>query len=103
MNNILLYFNYLSIGRMQSKMTLQRTFEMLCYFFIPSLGKYIGRPMFGNNTGYFRDVFWNSMNTRELTKVERGDVIDSLLKLKNGKQITDFSENKFYTIIFYNK
>lgn len=81
---------------MQSEMTFIRTFQFFCMFFFPKFGKYFSNGIFGNNTDYFRSVFWDSMNARESAKVERGDIIDSLLKLKNENQESNFSKINFY-------
>nr|UEN71143.1 cytochrome P450 4AV17 [Meteorus pulchricornis] len=77
-------------SRMQATMSVKATFRFFCLFFFPGLGKYFRNSFFGENTDYFRSVFWSSMNAREKAKVERGDIIDSLLKLKNGEQETNF-------------
>ncbi|KAK0170714.1 hypothetical protein PV328_008527 [Microctonus aethiopoides] len=77
-------------SRMQSEMTFIRTFQFFCMFFFPKLGKYFSNGFFGENTDYFRSVFWDSMNARESVKFERGDIIDSLLKLKNENQESNF-------------
>jgi len=41
--------------------------------------------MLGSYTSYFRKVFWDSMDNRSVTKMKRGDLIDSLLQLKDEK------------------
>lgn len=40
---------------------------------------------------YFRLIFWDSMNTREKTRIKRGDLIDHFINLKNGEQISEYS------------
>lgn len=42
----------------------------------------MGSGILGNYIHYFRKVFWDSMDSRSVTKVKRGDLIDSLLALK---------------------
>ncbi|XP_043282965.1 cytochrome P450 6k1-like [Venturia canescens] len=71
-------------------MTILRALRLSSAFFFPGLSKYLGGSMLGENTDYFRKVFWNSMNSREEGKYERGDVIDGLLKLKNDKSEDGF-------------
>lgn len=66
-------------------MTIVRAARLFTTFFFPTISKYLGGLMLGESTDYFRQVFWSSMNSREASKSERGDVIDSLLKLKNEK------------------
>nr|UEN71144.1 cytochrome P450 4AV17 [Meteorus pulchricornis] len=71
-------------------MTLKRTLQIFGIFFFPWLGRFYKHSFFGKDTDYFRHVFWSSMNAREESKTERGDMIDSLIKLKNEKQAADF-------------
>ncbi|KAK0078810.1 hypothetical protein PV325_002078 [Microctonus aethiopoides] len=71
-------------------MTLKRTLQIFGIFFFPWLGRFYNHSFFGKDTDYFRHVFWSSLNAREKAKVERGDMIDSLIKLKNEKQAADF-------------
>lgn len=63
--------------------TLSRTLRFFFMFFLPKIGKYLGLKMLGDYTDYFRKVFWDSMDNRSITKTKRGDLIDSLLQLKN--------------------
>ncbi|XP_029679683.1 cytochrome P450 6k1-like [Formica exsecta] len=59
--------------------------KFIILFFIPEWGLFIG-PLIKEPANYFREIFWDSMNTRERMGYKRGDVIDSLLALKNGNQ-----------------
>ncbi|KAL6436826.1 hypothetical protein ACFW04_004904 [Cataglyphis niger] len=71
--------------------TFVRTFKFFFLFFMPDIGKYLGLKMLGDYTDYFRKVFWDSMDKRNVTKTKRGDLIDSLLQLKNeNKDATHF-------------
>lgn len=63
--------------------TLFRAFQFFFLFFFPEIGKHLGSKMLGDYTDYFRKVFWDSMDNRSVTKTTRGDLIDSLLQLKN--------------------
>ncbi|KYN21324.1 PREDICTED: cytochrome P450 6k1-like [Trachymyrmex cornetzi] len=62
--------------------TILSTLQLFFLFFLPSIGKYLGGSMLGRYTDYFRKVFWDSMDNRSVTKIKRGDLIDSLLQLK---------------------
>lgn len=63
--------------------TFIRSLTFFFLFFLPSIGKYVAGSIFGDFTAYFRKVFWDSMDNRSVTKVKRGDLIDSLLQLKD--------------------
>lgn len=65
--------------------TLIRVLRFFFLFFLPDIGKHLGSKMLGNKTDYFRKIFWDSMDNRSVTKTKRGDLIDSLLQLKNEK------------------
>ncbi|KAL0125650.1 hypothetical protein PUN28_004617 [Cardiocondyla obscurior] len=69
--------------------TFIRALQFFFLFFMPSVGKYLGSSILGNYTGYFRKVFWESMDNRSVTKTKRGDLIDSLLQLKDEKPADD--------------
>ncbi|EFN68266.1 Cytochrome P450 6k1 [Camponotus floridanus] len=66
-----------------SQRTLLRNLRFFFMFFLPEIGKYVGAQLLGDYTDYFRKVFWDSMDNRSITKTKRGDLIDSLLQLKN--------------------
>lgn len=63
--------------------TFLRNLQFFYLFFLPEIGKYMGGKMLGNYMDYFRKVFWDSMDNRKVTKTKRGDLIDSLLQLKD--------------------
>ncbi|CAK9821900.1 Cytochrome P450 6k1 [Anthophora retusa] len=71
-------------------MTVKRATQFMLAFFFPTIASYIGSQMLGESTNYFRKVFWESMDAREMNKIKRGDLIDSLIELKNGEQETEF-------------
>ncbi|OAD60788.1 Cytochrome P450 6k1 [Eufriesea mexicana] len=73
-----------------SEVTPWRAFQFFLMFFFPRLALYVGGQMLGTSTNYFRKVFWDSMDSREMSNVKRGDLIDSLLDLKNQKQGDEF-------------
>ncbi|XP_020286172.1 cytochrome P450 6k1-like isoform X2 [Pseudomyrmex gracilis] len=64
------------------RITLLGSLRFFFLYFLPNIGKYMGGKMLGDSTDYFRKVFWDSMDSRSLTKTKRGDLIDSLLQLK---------------------
>jgi len=65
--------------------TFKRSLQFFFLFFLPKIGQYLGASMLGSYTNYFRKVFWDSMDSRSVTKMKRGDLIDSLLQLKDEK------------------
>lgn len=72
------------------KTTFSRSMQLCISFFFPKLSPYLNTRMLGSSTNFFRKVFWNSMDNREITKTKREDLIDSLIELKNSKQDKDF-------------
>ncbi|EGI64750.1 Putative cytochrome P450 6g2 [Acromyrmex echinatior] len=54
-------------------------------FFLPDWD-FLVVPFIKRPANYFRNIFWDSMNTRERLGFKRGDMIDSMLTLKNGEQ-----------------
>jgi len=88
-----IYFLSTHIARSAFQLTFLRALRFFFLFFLPDIGKHLGSRMLGDNTDYFRKVFWDSMDNRAITKRKRGDLIDSLLQLKNEKSDnTDFRE-----------
>ncbi|XP_076653844.1 cytochrome P450 6k1 [Halictus rubicundus] len=70
--------------------TFVATLQLMLMFFFPSLSKYVGRQLLGSATDYFRSVFWDSMENREMSKTKRGDLIDSLIEVKSDVKDNDF-------------
>ncbi|KAL6258450.1 hypothetical protein P5V15_010406 [Pogonomyrmex californicus] len=70
--------------------SLRRSIQFFFLFFLPKIGRYMGVSMLGDYTDYFRKIFWNSMDNRSATKMKRGDLIDSLLQLKDEKPDNNF-------------
>lgn len=62
-------------------------------FFIPAWGSLVN-PFIQEPANYFREAFWDSINTREKIGYKRGDVVDSLLALKNGEQNPIYSKDR---------
>lgn len=71
-----------------TQMTFVRAIQFGFMFFFPQFSKWIAGQMLGSSTNYFRKVFWNSMDTRNMTKAKRGDLIDSLIDLKNKDDLS---------------
>ncbi|KOC70829.1 Cytochrome P450 6k1 [Habropoda laboriosa] len=70
-------------------LTFRRAMQFFLAFFFPNASWFVGQ-MLGESTNYFRKVFWDSMDSREANKTKRGDLIDSLLELKNEEQGNGF-------------
>lgn len=71
-------------------------------FFLPELVQWIGSPMLFDSA-FAGKMFWAALETREKTGVKRGDYIDALIELKNGKQNKLFGKlthlsSKFSTV-----
>ncbi|KAL0111373.1 hypothetical protein PUN28_012931 [Cardiocondyla obscurior] len=62
-----------------------RNIVFIILFFIPEWDFLIA-PFIKKPANYFRNIFWDAMNTREQLAFKRGDMIDSMLALKNGEQ-----------------
>ncbi|XP_014482989.1 PREDICTED: cytochrome P450 6k1-like [Dinoponera quadriceps] len=76
-----------------------RSVRFFFLFFFPNIGKYFGLKMLGEQTNYFRRVFWNSMDNRRFSKKKRGDLIDSLLQLKNEDATNEIFQFEGDTLI----
>ncbi|KAL6259233.1 hypothetical protein P5V15_009152 [Pogonomyrmex californicus] len=63
----------------------KRSIVFIILFFIPEWDFLVG-PFIREPANYFRQIFWDSMNTRERLAFKRGDMIDYMLALKNGEQ-----------------
>ncbi|XP_011696504.1 PREDICTED: cytochrome P450 6k1-like [Wasmannia auropunctata] len=64
---------------------LMRGIAFIILFFIPEWDILIA-PFIKKPANYLREIFWDAMNTREKLAFKRGDMIDSMLALKNGEQ-----------------
>lgn len=71
-----------------------RGFILMILFLIPEFAKFI-YPFCQGPAQYFREIFWDSLNTREKIGKKRGDFIDSLIALKNGEQNPEYSKIRF--------
>lgn len=73
---------------------IKRAIMFIIIFFIPEwcplIESFIKEP-----AKYFREIFWDSMNIREKMGYKRGDLIDCMLTLKNGKQNPIYSKDHF--------
>lgn len=69
-----------------------RNIVLIILFFIPEWD-FLVAPFIRTPANYFRKIFWDSMNTRERLAFKRGDMIDSMLELKNGKQDPIYSNH----------
>lgn len=96
---ISLYFFILLKAQKGLKMTFLRNIQLVISFFFPKLSLLLNARMLGTSTNFFRKVFWNSMDTREITKSKREDLIDFLIELKNDKQDENFSQYNKYSIL----
>lgn len=90
-------FTYLALKAFER--TFLRTLQFFFLFFMPDIGKYLGNKMLGDYTDYFRKVFWDSMDSRSVTKTKRRDLIDSLLQLKNENP-DDTHFRKYSTTVY---
>ncbi|XP_015186995.1 PREDICTED: cytochrome P450 6k1-like [Polistes dominula] len=68
----------------------KRGIIVLIYFLLPEITPLI-EPLAKKPAEFFRHVFWDSMNAREISGNKRGDLVDSLLALKNGEQNPEFN------------
>ncbi|XP_012256022.3 cytochrome P450 6k1-like [Athalia rosae] len=66
--------------------TPRRVFDLFVIFFFPEWCDKTRTSMFGSTESFFRDVFWNSLNVREQSGQKRGDLIDSLIQLRNEEK-----------------
>ena len=80
-------------GRKLYSQDLSNTFKLFISFFFPKLGDYVGGNFLGEQESFFRKIFWESMNEREKSGMQRGDAIDFLLQLKNEEQSKKFRES----------
>ncbi|KYM99582.1 Cytochrome P450 6k1 [Cyphomyrmex costatus] len=62
-----------------------RGIVFIIQFFLPDWD-FLVVPFIKGPANYLRNIFWESMNTRERLEFKRGDMIDSMLALKNGEQ-----------------
>ncbi|XP_014469071.1 PREDICTED: cytochrome P450 6k1-like [Dinoponera quadriceps] len=66
-----------------------RAMVLMIYFFVPMLSPLI-EPFTKRGSKYFRKHFDESVKYREETRSKRGDLVDYMIMLKNGKQHPDF-------------
>ncbi|KAL0830301.1 hypothetical protein ABMA28_002501 [Loxostege sticticalis] len=63
----------------------KRMVALVTVFFTPELVEMIGSPMLFDSS-FVRKIFWKAVESREKSGEKRGDYIDSIIQLKNGKQ-----------------
>ncbi|XP_028161117.1 cytochrome P450 6k1-like [Ostrinia furnacalis] len=63
----------------------KRMVALVTVFFTPELVEMIGYSILFDST-FVRKMFWNAVESREKSREKRGDYIDSIINLKNGKQ-----------------
>ncbi|KAG4074729.1 hypothetical protein HA402_008455 [Bradysia odoriphaga] len=63
----------------------KRMVALVTVFFMPELVEKIGSSMLFNSQ-FVKKIFWDAVDSREKSGTQRGDFIDSLVNLKNGKQ-----------------
>lgn len=69
----------------------KRMVALVTVFFMPELVEKIGSTMLFNSE-FVKNIFWDAVDSREKSEVNRGDFIDSLVELKNSKQNPIYSE-----------
>lgn len=69
-----------------------RVIVLIILFYIPEWD-FLVAPFIRGPANYFRKIFWDSMNTREKLAFKKGDMIDSMLALKNGEQNPIYSKD----------
>jgi len=63
--------------------SIRRGCETFAIFFLPKVVSMIGIKLFGKeSTAFIRNIFWQSVNARMLSKQKRYDFIDTLIELK---------------------
>lgn len=85
--------HYLAFAGLKIFRGFTSSIKFIILFLIPEWGFFVG-PLIKEPANYFREIFWDSMNTRERMGYKRGDVIDSLLALKNGNQDPIYSKDR---------
>lgn len=68
---------------------IKRMTALIAVFFIPEIIEFYGGGVFVK-PDFVKQVFWDALKSREETKEKRGDFIDSLIKIKNEEQNSDF-------------
>lgn len=72
---------------------LKRGIILIIHFFLPELIPVTALVSKGP-AKFFSDIFWDSYTTRERAGNKRGDLVDYLMSLKNGKQNPNFGKLK---------
>lgn len=77
-------------SRLPFKANFSTAFTFFLVFFFPEINKNINFKVMGEAREYFDQLFWDTFNEREKSGIKRGDLIDSLIELKNEEQNDDF-------------
>ncbi|KAI4486789.1 hypothetical protein M0804_006159 [Polistes exclamans] len=77
-------------SRLPFKPTLKSIFIFYAVFFFPDIIKNVEFKLMGEARDYFDQLFWETFNEREKSGMKRGDLIDSLIELKNEEKNDDF-------------
>ena len=90
--------NFVNLSGQRVLAGMKRGIILMIHFFLPEMVRITSLVAYGP-AKYFRTIFWDSYMTRERVGNKRGDLIDSLMDLKNGEQNPDFGElaTKIYT------
>ncbi|XP_051168647.1 cytochrome P450 6k1-like [Leptopilina boulardi] len=78
--------------------SLRRMLALVTVFFTPEIVGVFGKKVLFDSS-FLEKIFWKSIESREKTGLHRGDFVDSLLKLKNGPQNSNYKfegKNLFY-------
>lgn len=83
-------------GKMIFDTNIFHSIGLMIGFFYPELSNFIGAKMFNDESiTFFRNIFWNVINHRIKSNEKRGDLIDSLIEMKNeytDPKLEHFSE-----------
>ena len=69
---------------------MQRGVVLLSLFYLPGIAKLI-QPFITGPAKYFRSIFFESLKIREKEGIQKGDLLDNMIALKNGEQNPNFS------------
>ncbi|XP_044731389.1 cytochrome P450 6k1-like [Chrysoperla carnea] len=70
--------------------TLRRSVELICFFFVPELVTLFNFKLFSSfGTAFLRNAVSQAIEVREKNNINRPDLIDALIKLKNTGTLED--------------
>lgn len=83
------------VGRKMFDFTIGNALRGISYFFIPCLPRILKFTFFQPDVNEFcREAFWYVVNEREKSGLTRNDLIDTLIKMKNGESLNEFKFGK---------